>query len=267
MLNCIIFLFFLSILSVDYTSTKRCPGFHNAMYKSHHFLGGVIIDALDLNWQLFSVDSAKIITGIAPFFITARMIDEDFQSNFYNPKCHKNKNQLPQNCHKAAQAGVSIPMVFLSSLWIWGWNEDIKYTGRMTAIGLPFVHSGKNIIKKVESRCCLRPWHEDFSKEKRASGGFPSGHMANVTFLATLWGLRHGPRWAIPLALFAGFVFADFVNCNRHYISQLIAGAGFGVLYAVAANKVIEKRLSNDLSIGFSFNEHGGASMCVGYRF
>lgn len=235
--------------------------------KSGRFLSGIVVDVVDLHVKLFSVETAKIITAFTPFFITARFIDEGFQSTFYIPEQHKNKCQLPEQCHQVAKSGIAVPMVALSTAWIWGWNEDLRYTGRMTALGLPFVQSGKDILKNIESTCCLRPWNEHFSNKKRSSGGFPSGHMANVTFLATLWGLRHGARWAIPLSMFAVFVMADFVNCNRHYVSQLIAGTGLGVIYGIAASKVVDKRLSDRITLSISTTPRGGVACSVGCSF
>lgn len=237
------------------------------MNKAGLFLGNIVADALLLQRYLFTVESAKIVTGFVPFFLIARQLDEDIQCRFYDGMCHKNINQFPKSCHNLAKHCVGIPMVLLSSLMLWAPWADVRQTARMYAIGLPFVHSGKDVIKKVRSKCCLRPWHEDFSCKKRSSGGFPSGHMANVTYAATLFGLRHGIKWALPLSFFAAFVFADFVNCNRHYVSQIIAGAGLGVLYAVAANAVIERHLSERCELSMGVDAQGRSTMKIAMNF
>lgn len=241
--------------------------FKPLVQRSGYFVSQIVVDALDLNYNLFSRDSAKIITGFVPFYLITRSMDENIQCNFYDASCHKNINQFPQHCHTASKVGVGVPMVFLSSLALFGWTDDIQYTGRMTAIGLPFVHSGKDIIKQAQAGACLRPWHQDFGRKKRSSGGFPSGHMANVTYMATLWGLRHGPRWAIPLSFMAAFVFADFVNQNRHYVSQMVAGAALGVLYGVAANRVVENRLCGNFSFSVVLNDQRKPCCQMGYSF
>jgi hypothetical protein len=237
------------------------------MHKGGVFLGEVVMDALLLHRYLFSVDTAKILTGFTPFYLISRSIDDDIQSRFYDEKYHKNINQFHQKCHQVARFGVGVPMGVFSSLAIIAPDKDIRMTARMFAIGLPFVHSGKDIIKSIDAKACLRPWHEDFSKEKRSSGGFPSGHMANITYAATLFGLRHGIKWAAPLSLFAVFVAADFINCNRHYLSQIIAGAGLGVLYAVAATKVIEKRIQKNFYCQLKIDAEKRAMMCFSYQF
>ena len=237
------------------------------MHKFGHFIGDIVIDALRLHRYLFTVDTAKVITALMPVYLTARSIDEEVQSRFYDPVCHKNINQFHHSCHTFGKHGVGIPMVALSSLAFFAPDEDLRMTARMFAIGLPFVHSGKDVIKNLQTKSCLRPWHEDFSCKKRSSGGFPSGHMANITYATALFGIRHGIKWAAPLSLFAAFVFADFINCNRHYLSQMIAGAGFGVMYALAANKVIEKKLSERVTLAVGCDENGRHTFKVNCTF
>jgi hypothetical protein len=237
------------------------------IHRAARFFGEIIVDAVMLNVNLFSVDSAKIITGFSPVYLGSRMIDENVQQHFYDGEHHKNIYQLPTKCHAIAHYGIGVPMVFLSSLAFWGWNEDLRMTARLFAIGLPFVQSGKDIIKKLRFKSCLRPWHENFGRDKRSSGGFPSGHMANVVYMTALFGMRHGPAWGIPLGLFSTFVFVDFLNCNRHYLSQLFAGAGLGLIFAYAANKVIEQKLEACYFFDCTYNEAGQPAFKFSYHF
>lgn len=235
--------------------------------KVGNFFRDIVKDAIRLHVNLFSVDSAKVVAGVTPFYISTRFIDEKIQCNFYDPACHKNVCQFPNAAHTMAKCSVAVPMIVLSTAYLWGWNEDIRYTGWMTAVALPFVQSGKDIIKKARTKACLRPWNEHFSKHERSSGGFPSGHMANVAFLTTLWGMRHGPKWAVPIALVGTFVAADFVNCNRHYVSQLVAGIGLGVIYGFAASKVVDCKLQEHWSVNVCADKQGEPCLQIGYKF
>lgn len=239
----------------------------NLIHTGAHFIGEIIVDAVMLNVKLFTLDSAKIITSFTPFYLLSRMVDEDIQKNFYDPCAHKNIYQLPKSCHTFAQKGIGIPMVALASLAFFSHDQDLRTTARIFAIGLPFVHSGKDLIKKCEGKAFLRPWHEEFSRKKRSSGGFPSGHMANATYMTTLFGMRHGIKFGIPLGVFASAVFVAFLNCNRHYLSQLVAGSCLGVLYAVAANKVVEKKLSEQFGFSLESREQGGVGVKLSYYF
>lgn len=250
------------------TTTARDENcYHSFGYKVNRFFGEVVIDALDLQVNLFSLTSAKILTAITPFYLGSRFIDETVQCHFYDPAHHKNINQLPKACHSLAKGLIGIPMVALSSLAVLAPTEDLRMTARMFIIGLPFVHWGKNLLKTFDAKICLRPWHEDFSCKKRSRGGFPSGHMANVTYMTALFGMRHGAKFAVPLGLLATFVCVDFCNCNRHYLSQLVAGTGLGLLYAFAANAVVEKRLSCCFAVNMDLDEKGRANLGISYQF
>ena len=137
----------------------------------------------------------------------------------------------------------------------------------MLLLGIPFVIFGKDIIKTFDADFCLRPWHEDFcSTHKQAMGGFPSGHMAQATYIATLYGMKFGHQLAVPLAFFAAGLGIIFMNCNRHYLSQIVAGAGLGALYGVAASKVIDSKLADNVSLGICF-DNGGPAFKASYRF
>lgn len=253
------------------TASKKCKkkicyqqtGFHDAFNK----LGYAIEDMLLLNVYLFSITSAKIITSFTPFYLSARMIDEDLQKTFYDRICHTNIYQLPKKCHEIAQKGVGAPMVILSTMALWAPDVELRKTARMFALGLPFVHWGKDLIKTLDTNICLRPWNEHFSSVKRSTGGFPSGHMANVTYMTALFGMRHGWKWAVPLSFFSAFVFTDFLNCNRHYLSQLIAGVGFGLLYAFSADAVIKRRSAWGLQFKCGLNEQGGINTSIACSF
>ena len=250
----------LSEVQKEYTNKKRC-------YDPTAFVGEIIVDAFDVLKNLFSVSTAKVITAVTPLYIASRVHDEKIQNCFYDPNNHKNIRQFPKACHHLAHYGVGVPMVALSSLAIFAHDENIRLTALMFAIGLPFVHSGKDIIKKLRFKACLRPWHEDFDRHRRSSGGFPSGHMANVVYMASLFGMRLGPAWGVPLSLFAGFVFADFLNCNRHYFSQMVAGAGLGLMFACAASKVVDRKLSERCSFSCGIDSCGVPSAQICYRF
>lgn len=236
-------------------------------YKAAHCCGHLVYDALRLGVNLFSMESVKVLTGFAPLFIITRRFDESLHMKFYDDVNHKNINQLPQVCHTFAKDGIAIPMLLVSGLWIYGWNDDLRQTGRMAAIGIPFVQCGKDLIKQLRLRFCLRPWHENFSSKERASGGFPSGHMATAIYVSSLMWMRHGPQWGVPLTAFAVAMGLDFLNCNRHYLSQMVAGAGLGLIFAYAANKVIDANLAHDFRLICRVDHQGASNFGISYHF
>ncbi len=230
------------------------------------FFGELFQDIFYIHRNLFTWDSFKIIVTAFPFFVGLRMADEKLQRCFYDEKNHSNKNKPPRWCEGLAKFSISVPIVFLGSDALFAKDEEYRKTGRIFLTGMPFVIWTKDLIKRLKFDACLRPWHEDFSCEERSCGGFPSGHVAEATYMAVLYGMRFGPRYAVPLSVAAVFVGTIFLACNRHYASQLIAGAGFGAMYAVAANKLIDKRLDDTVKLGLKMSK-GGPAMTLSFRF
>ncbi len=230
---------------------------------------GLMTMAGHLHKNIFHKDSVKIIGWSLPFYIEARILDKRLQDGFYDKQCHKNVNEPPEWCRVAASSAIAIPILSLASLSVLGRTQELRITGRVFTVGMPFVVFGKDIIKELRFANCLRPKNEHF-KNAKYYGGFPSGHMAEATFMAVLFGLRRGPSFAIPLGAYAGFIASTFLACNRHYASQLVAGAALGTIYAVAANKLIESRLEklkNKVAFGLHVDPHTGPAMSISYRF
>jgi membrane-associated phospholipid phosphatase len=226
-------------------------------------------DVVSLFAHIWNWDTYKILVGFFPVFIGARMIDERIQNKFFCHGCHSNVNQLPGWCHEAVRFGLGVPIAVLGSMALFARDFELRYTSWMLLLGMPFVIFGKDIIKNLDARFCLRPWHEDFCTEKhtRSSGGFPSGHMAQAVYIAALFGSRYGPRAAIPLGLYAAAMGIVFINCNRHYLSQMVAGAALGTIFAYAANKVIDHRLNEQLSVNVGCNSMGCPAFGASWKF
>jgi len=221
----------------------------------------------DINKNLFSWNSLKIITVTFPFFIGARMIDEKLQNCFYDQKSHRNVYQIPAWCHDVARWSIGVPIALLGMQSFLSRDEDFRITSQVFLAGVPFVMLGKKLIKKLRFDACLRPWNGKFDRNERSYGGLPSGHVAEATYTAVLYGLRFGYKFAVPLGTLTAFVGISFLTCNRHYLSQLVAGAGFGALYAVAASKTADSRLHENISFAVSANEKGEPLFGLSYRF
>jgi membrane-associated phospholipid phosphatase len=253
---------------IDETPSKRRARYPEGVTHASQWMGGVMKDMFLLNRNLIAWDSFAIIASVFPFFVGARMIDEPIQMYFYDPVHHKNKRQLPHWCHDACKLMIGAPILLLGSQAFLSKEYEMRQTSRMLLLGLPFVIWGKTLIKKFKFDACLRPWNEKFSCEQRAYGGFPSGHVSEATYTAVLYGMRYGPAYSIPLGLLAATIGVTFVSCNRHLLSQVIAGAGLGAIYGVAANRVIDDKMRvRDLSFDVSVADNGQALFGVSYRF
>ncbi len=231
----------------------------------------LIRDVLILNKNLIAWDSFKVIAATFPLYVGSRLIDHNLQNCFYERKNHKNIHQLHPWCRVIAKNCLALPIVFLGSGAFWSKNDDFRETGRAFLLGVPFVIFGKNGIKQCEFDACKRPWNEYFSRTKQAFGGFPSGHMALITYATALYGMRFGPKLGVPLGALSLFLAGAFVNSNRHYLSQIVAGAGLGTMYALAASKLVDERLArlgkNNLQLGMGISPAGGPELHISYQF
>jgi hypothetical protein len=261
----------------NFNTQKICTSCHKpkqpfcctapCLRRGFNLIKEAIQDTFWLNVNLISTESFIVIGSTLPVYLAARLMDDHIQCHFFSHQSHKNINQMPSWCHDLVRFGVGVPIVILGSQLFISKDPEWREAAWMLLLGIPFVIFGKDIIKKFDADFCLRPWHQDFCKEhKQSMGGFPSGHMAQAAYIATLYGIRFGHRLAVPLAFFAAAVGIVFLNCNRHYFSQLVAGAGLGAMYGIAANKVIDCKLAQDISIGLCL-DRGGPALKACYRF
>ncbi|MCC8144691.1 MAG: phosphatase PAP2 family protein [Tannerellaceae bacterium] len=119
--------------------------------------------------------------------------------------------------------------------------------------------------------------------ERRPDGGphsFPSGHTVN-SFLGAHIAYKEF-KDTNPWLAYSGYGIATFVGVsrlynNRHWVSDVLAGAGFGILsvelayliYFPVRNKLMNKfsnKVADKLMISPSFNQHGGG-LYMGYSF
>lgn len=245
---------------------KRYQKKYTGKQEAHHYISAIFHDTVELHKNLFAGSTLQVAAMVFPFFVGTRMFDERVQTCFYDKESHKNINYLPEHCHDIAQWSIAIPVVALGSQAFFGTSDEMRETSRAYLIGLPFVFWTKTLIKKIPFDANMRPWHEKYSCEQRSTGGFPSGHMAEATYTALLYGLRFGRRFAIPLGLLATFIGTSFIACNRHYLSQIVAGAGLGAVYSLAAYKLSGSKIKENMQVGLKIHKRGPA-VAMSYAF
>jgi hypothetical protein len=261
----------------NWLSVPRLPGSYRRPFSEQtpnkfrmtHALGAFAYDVFWVNVGLISWDTFKIFVTTVPFYAAARMTDDKLHNCFFDHKRKKNKNEPAQWCKEVARLSIGLPIAYFGAQAFLSKDEDMRKTSQIFLIGMPFVLLAKDVVKKLDFDVCKRPFHEKFAKEQRSFGGFPSGHLAEASYMAVLYGMRYGPAYAIPLGTIALFVTCVFLSSNRHYLSQMIAGAGFGAMYAFSANRLIDSRLakSRELRLGLSVNDYGGPTMSLAFSF
>jgi hypothetical protein len=203
---------------------------------------------LDFTIDIFTKDTLKIMAALAPPYIIGRVVDKKVHRCFYCPRHHYNVKQLPRWCYHCANHGLTVELIALSALSFYPCNKKLQTTAQVFAISLPLTWVGKKVLKLFKTNACLRPRNQYFDPSKKAYGGCPSGHMMEAAYAATLFGLSMGLSWGIPLGIFAGGIFVNFASANRHFTSQLIAGAGLGIIYGVSALRVTQSFMDSRFS-------------------
>ena len=111
-----------------------------------------------------------------------------------------------------------------------GWS-----TIRLAAVSL----AGTNLVVESLKRAVDRPRPD--GEHKRSNASFPSSHAANAFALA--WVL--GARWRRAAPLFAALALLVAVSrlyLDRHFLSDVVAGAAIGVAIAWAASRWLPLR-------------------------
>lgn len=216
-----------------------------------------------IDWNTF-----KVAAAIVPATLIAHHYDEKIQCTFYDKHHHKNINQMPHWTRELARHITGPTIGLLAIQGFLSKNDDFRFTSQIMLIGVPILVFMNQFIKKMNFEMCYRPWHEQFSCVKRSLGGFPSGHLSHAVYLTVLYGVRHGYQFALPLGCMSTFIGVTFLSCNRHYLSQLIAGIGFGAVYGLAASKVVDYKLKHDVDITINPQfEDGKPSLNITWNF
>lgn len=93
---------------------------------------------------------------------------------------------------------------------------------------------------------------------------FPSGHAAESFAAATTLASQFGPAAGVPAYLAAGFVGWMRLQADKHWLSDVAAGAGLGILAGRAVWRVHEKKGRLGLQVGLL---PGGGGALASLRF
>lgn len=118
-------------------------------------------------------------------------------------------------------------------------NQHRQRTAQLYAIIMPCVWLTKGLLKLIPMNASLRPKNQCFTRRKKYFGGFPSGHVMETVYTATFFGTQLGWSYGAPLGILAGAIAINSITYNRHFLSQVVAGAGLGIIFACAGNKAL----------------------------
>lgn len=109
----------------------------------------------------------------------------------------------------------------------WGLRGHHSLAERTVALGTAYVVMGTivNILKYTTNE--QRP-------DGTSCNSFPSGHTATAFMGVELFRLEYGNKWGIPAYFLAGTVGLLRLYNERHWLNDVIAGAGIGIASAKA---------------------------------
>ncbi len=236
--------------------------------KVHTFSHRIFEDFCSVGKEIITLDSMKIVAMTTPFYVVGRRVDKPIHDKFYDPITHTNLHQ-PSNfiTNLLLHAAPVIPAVAYGAMGSFHEDPHARRTAQVFIAGYLWTWGTKILFKMFKISSALRPPNSKFENIP-TYGGNPSGHTSTAAFYTTYLGLTRGPRWAIPLGVItAGVGTLGFVT-NRHYFSQVITGAGLGVIIGYAAHRVLEYIPEpSDLTLSFSLAGERGSGLTLAYNF
>ena len=202
--------------------------------------------------EAFSLDSMMVLTAFTPIYLSARMLDEEVHRGFYDHEYHKNKDYPNKYIEWVTGGSMVVPVILFSGLMQFSSDPRVRLTGGIAFSGVVVTQLMNQVIKYLIAtqplRASMRPLNEDFCPHKRVHNGFPSGHTLGCAYIAVLCGLQLGPKWAIPVGATCAVIAGLTIQCNRHYLSQVVAGAAVGTIFAISSSKIINAKLAGRYS-------------------
>jgi hypothetical protein len=195
-------------------------------------------DLGQLTCHLWSVDSLLVMAPYAPFFGVTMSFDDKIHQHYYCARHHKNLHSHGKSLYEISDIVVGMTLGSLAAC-SFSHDECLQRTAQLYALSLPLTWGFKSLVKKIGWEGNCRPFNEWF-EQKKVYGGFPSGHMLEMTYATVLFGLRMGFGAFLPLAVNTSVVAISFLKYNRHYASQLVAGAAIGTAFGYAAYLALE---------------------------
>lgn len=217
-------------------------------------LGNVAWDVFEINKSLVSINTLNILCLTVPIYVVCLNIDQKLNYLFYDKKTHMNIKQFT-NFNNIDLSNILLTgSISLSSLVFFSNNQEVKIASYSLMLGLCSMGLFKKIIKLIKWQNSIRPYNGNFVENKIYYGGFPSGHLMTMAYLSTIWLNQIGLKYSFPFIMATGYMFIDYIVKNRHYISQLIAGATLGLTYGCAVNLYTNKRLNRKLGKHLKIN-------------
>ena len=257
----IFFTIFFNFLARDCDLIKKdsiVVYWHDRHCKKYNILKDWVRDIAVLNARLFSPRVLRPISLCIPIYFAAREADDNVNCIFYDKHKHKDLSNVPKCVTKFVSASAAVAGFSFAAIQLFTSKPDLRLSSDIFSKGAFSIWLTKNLIKNtVHLKICQRPKCGEFDPTCIYYGGFPSGHQAIATYLASFFWMRHGPKWGVPLSLYAGAIFGAGLAGNRHYISQLIGGAILGLAFTFSSKWIIKAKVCSHAYCTPKFDKNG----------
>ncbi|NBP00370.1 MAG: phosphatase PAP2 family protein [Proteobacteria bacterium] len=257
--------------SIIAESAQQCQKPFNCIkpYKVQGFFRKLINDSHEIIKEVPTFRTMKIASGFVPFFLIGKRVDPLIHEHFYDATLHKNKHKPPKALTFLLKDPVMAIPFSIYGLYSWcNTDTEKRREAQLFVTGLGLTWLSKVLLKQIKYDAGLRPWHEKHSSVRRAHGGNPSGHASMSTYLATYVWCVKGPWYGVPAALYASLIGSLSVTGNHHYTSQVVAGAGLGVIMGMATYTVLKKvRISENFQVDLATDYKGAIGVQLAYDF
>ncbi len=150
----------------------------------------------------------------------------------------------------------------------WGYIGGITLVATAGLINKqPFTKTASQlqlIAESVQTTAIITTVLKDITHRKRPNSksfkSFPSGHTSGSFALAACLSKIYGKKVGYFAYFMAGFVASSRINDNKHYLSDVVAGAILGT--------IIGKSFANQYSFEWNLhNDKNNLSILIGYLF
>lgn len=256
---------FFALVWVD-TATFASYGHERPAVRDTHvsnFMRRFVGDMVYFNKYLFLwPDTYTILLLSSPLYMAGRAIDKQVHAYFYDRDTHRNIHTIAPVFHYSVEPLMGIALGSLALLeFIPVLDAHTRRVSELFIAAWLFLTLYKDALKLIPLKGSLRPKNQCFSACRDYYGGFPSGHMFEAVLMAYLFGAELGPDFAVPLSALATLVAVQSVAINRHTVSQVVAGAALGVVFGVAAQKVVHRSFHRTSSYGILVDGSGAVKL------
>jgi len=215
----------------------------------------IALDIIGINRSIINLSTLSTLYFALPTYLASLDIDKKINFIFYDKANHKHIRQFINLDYKYKNMNIEFCNILLagsittSAIYYLSHNPKNNIFSRNLMLGLCCLGFYKKLIKLVKWKRSLRPKNQNFTRNKKYYGGFPSGHLMTMSYLTTVWTYQTNIYKSSPFIIATSYMFIEYIMKNRHYLSQLIAGSTLGIIYGVAVHSYINKKLNRPINI------------------